>query len=104
MPQPPRRLPPLSAAAHTPETLMAHIRALEPNLAPAEQRVAAEVVRDPAAAAAKTISDLAAQCRTSGATVHRFCRAVGFDGYRELRLPPGPAAEAARAHRRRRRG
>ena len=74
---------------------MAHIRALEPNLAPAERRVAAEVVRDPAAAAAKTISDLAAQCRTSGATVLRFCRAVGFDGYRELRLALAAAAQAA---------
>src|ERR1700689_5942167 len=95
MPQPPRRLPPLSAAAHTAETLMAHIRALEPNLAPAERRVAAEVVRDPAAAAAKTISDLAAQCRTPGAPVLRFCRAVGFDGYRELRLAPAPAGEGA---------
>ena len=97
MPQPPRRLPSLSAAAHTPETLMAHIRALEPNLAPAERRVAAEVVRDPGAAAAKTISDLAAQCRTSGATVLRFCRGVGFDGYRELRLALAAAAQAANA-------
>ena len=97
MPQPPRRLPPQNALAHTPETLIAHIRALEPNLAPAEQRVAAEVVRDPAAAAAKTISDLAAQCRTSGATVLRFCRAVGFDGYRELRLALAAAAQAANA-------
>jgi DNA-binding MurR/RpiR family transcriptional regulator len=97
MPQPPRRLLSLSAAAHTPETLMAHIRALEPNLAPAERRVAAEVVRDPGAAAAKTISDLAAQCRTSGATVLRFCRAVGFDGYRELRLALAAAAQAANA-------
>lgn len=76
---------------------MAHIRALEPNLAPAEQRVATEVVRDPGAAAAKTISDLAAQCRTSGATVLRFSRAVGFDGYRELRLALAAAAQAANA-------
>ena len=97
MPQPPRRLPSLSASAHTPETLIAHIRALAPNLAPAEQRVAAEVVRDPAAAAAKTISDLAAQCRTSGATVLRFCRAVDFDGHRELRLALAAAAQAANA-------
>lgn len=97
MPQPPRRLPSQNASAHTPETLIAHVRALMPNLAPAEQRVAAEVVSDPAGTAAKTISDLAAQCRTSGATVIRFCRAMGFDGYPELRLALAAAAQAANA-------
>ena len=35
---------------HTPQTLLAHVRALTPNLAPAEQRVAAAVVHDPAGA------------------------------------------------------
>jgi DNA-binding MurR/RpiR family transcriptional regulator len=68
-----------------------------PNLAPAEQRVADAVVRDPAGTAAKTISDLAAQCRTSGSTVIRFCRAMGFDGYPELRLALAAAAQAASA-------
>jgi DNA-binding MurR/RpiR family transcriptional regulator len=78
----------------TPQTLLAHIRALSPNLAPAERRVADAVVRDPAGAAAKTISELAAQCRTSGTTVVRFCRAVGFPGYPELRLALAAAAQA----------
>ncbi len=95
MPQPPRRLPSLDASAHTPETLLAHVRALMPNLAPAERRVAAAVVNDPASTAAKTISELAAQCFTSGATVIRFCRAMGFDGYPELRLALAAAAQAA---------
>ncbi len=97
MPQPSRRQPSQDASAHTPQTLIAHVRALMPNLAPAEQRVAAAVVDDPAATAAKTISDLAAQCRTSGATVIRFCRAVGLDGYPELRLALAAAAQAANA-------
>jgi DNA-binding MurR/RpiR family transcriptional regulator len=78
----------------TPQTLLAHIRALSPNLAPAERRVADAVVRDPAGAAAKTISELAAQCRTSGTTVVRFSRAVGFPGYPELRLALAAAAQA----------
>jgi DNA-binding MurR/RpiR family transcriptional regulator len=95
MPQPPRRLPSLDASAHTPETLLAHVRALMPNLAPAEQRVAAAVVNDPAGTAAKTISELAGQCRTSGSTVIRFCRAMGYDGYPELRLALAAAAQAA---------
>jgi DNA-binding MurR/RpiR family transcriptional regulator len=97
MPQPARRLPSQDASAHTPETLLAHVRALMPNLAPAEQRVASAVVNDPAGAAAKTISDLAAQCHTSGSTVIRFCRAMGFDGYPELRLALAAAAQAASA-------
>ena len=97
MPQPARRLPPQNTSAHTPETLIAHIRALMPNLAPAEQRGAAEAVSDPAGTAAKTISDLAALCRTSGTTVIRFCRAMGFDGYPQLRLALAAAAQAANA-------
>ena len=32
MPQPPRRLPSLDASAHTPETLLAHVRALMPSV------------------------------------------------------------------------
>jgi DNA-binding MurR/RpiR family transcriptional regulator len=82
--------------AHTPETLLAHVRALTPNLAPAEQRVAAAVVSDPGGVAAKTISELAEQCRTSGTTVIRFCRALGFPGYPELRLALAAAAQAGR--------
>lgn len=86
----------LQAPAHTPQTLLTHVRALIPNLAPSEQRVAAAVVRDPAGVAAKTISELAGVCRTSGTTVIRFCRAVGFAGYPELRLALAAAAQAVR--------
>ncbi|HEY2507197.1 MAG TPA: MurR/RpiR family transcriptional regulator [Streptosporangiaceae bacterium] len=98
MPQPARRLPAQDPAAHTPETLLAHVRALMPNLAPAEQRVADAVVRDPAGTAAKTISELAESCRTSGTTVIRFCRALGFPGYPDLRLALAAAAHAASAN------
>jgi DNA-binding MurR/RpiR family transcriptional regulator len=86
----------LQAPAHAPQTLLTHVRALIPNLAPSEQRVAAAVVRDPAGVAAKTISELAGVCRTSGTTVIRFCRAVGFAGYPELRLALAAAAQAGR--------
>jgi DNA-binding MurR/RpiR family transcriptional regulator len=80
---------------HTPQTLLAHVRALTPALAPAEQRVAAAVAGDPAGAAAMTISELSSQCRTSETTVIRFCRAIGFSGYPELRLALAAAAQAA---------
>jgi DNA-binding MurR/RpiR family transcriptional regulator len=97
VPQPARRLPALDASAHTPETLLSHIRALMPNLAPSERRVAGAAVRDPAGTAAKTISELAAQCDTSSSTVIRFCRAMGFGGYPELRLALSAAGQAASA-------
>jgi DNA-binding MurR/RpiR family transcriptional regulator len=77
----------------TPETLLAYVRALTRALAPAERRVAAAVTRDPAAAAALTVSGLAAHCGTSETTVIRFCRAIGFPGYPELRLALAAAAQ-----------
>jgi DNA-binding MurR/RpiR family transcriptional regulator len=98
MPQLARRVSAQEPPEHTPQTLLAHVRALTPNLAPAEQRVAAAVVHDPAGASAQTISELAAQCRTSGTTVIRFCRALGFPGYPELRLALAAAAHAERAN------
>ncbi len=97
MPKTPRRPATVESAVHTPQTLLAHVRALTPNLAPAEQRVAAAVVRDPGGVAAKTIAELAESCRTSGTTVIRFCRAMGFPGYPELRLALAAAAQAGRA-------
>jgi DNA-binding MurR/RpiR family transcriptional regulator len=97
MPQPARRRRAApEPAAHTPQTLLAHVRALTPNLAPAEQRVAAATAADPAGVAAMTISELAEACRTSGTTVIRFCRALGFPGYPELRLGLAAAAQAER--------
>src|SRR5260370_40804348 len=94
MPPPAPRAAEGDFPVHTPQTLLAHVRALTPTLAPAEQRVAAAVVHDPAGVAAKTISELAEACRTSGTTVIRFCRAMGFAGYPELRLALAAAAQA----------
>src|SRR5436305_3466076 len=50
------------------------------------QRVAEQVLADPASAARATIVELAERSGTSPATVTRFCRALGFPGYAELRL------------------
>jgi DNA-binding MurR/RpiR family transcriptional regulator len=97
MPQPARGTSAPEPPEHTPQTLLAHVRALTPNLAPAERRVAAAVVQDPAGVAAKTISELAEACRTSGTTVIRFCRAMGFPGYPELRLALAAAAQVGQA-------
>jgi DNA-binding MurR/RpiR family transcriptional regulator len=74
--------------------LIVQISGLLPSLSPAEQRVARLVVADPAQAARRTITDLATAAETSEATVIRFCRSVGMDGYPQLRIRL--AAEAAR--------
>ncbi|MFV2022429.1 MurR/RpiR family transcriptional regulator [Micromonospora sp. LOL_023] len=59
------------------------------------RRVADQVLADPAGAARATIVELAERSGTSPATVTRFCRALGFDGYADLRL--GIASETGRA-------
>ena len=66
--------------------LLVRIRAELPGLRPAERRVAQAVLDDPAGVAQRSISDLARQCDTSGATVLRFCRAVGYRHYPDLRF------------------
>jgi len=70
-------------------------RGLLPSLSPAERRVAQVVIDEAATAASLTITDLARRARSSETTVIRFCRAMGFGGYSELRLTL--AAEAGRA-------
>ncbi|MFL6051401.1 MAG: MurR/RpiR family transcriptional regulator [Actinoallomurus sp.] len=71
------------------------VRSLLPSLPPAEARVAQRVIDDPEAVANSTITELAQACGTSETTVIRFCRAIGFAGYPELRLTL--ATEAGRA-------
>jgi DNA-binding MurR/RpiR family transcriptional regulator len=77
--------------------VLVRIRGALPGLQPAEQRVAATVLDDPAAAAGLSIQALAAQASTSTATVLRFCRAVGAEGYPQLRLALAGAAAAESA-------
>ncbi|MET7426112.1 MurR/RpiR family transcriptional regulator [Dactylosporangium sp. NPDC005555] len=71
------------------------IRGLLPSLSPAEQRVGRIVAEESATAAQLTITELSKRAETSETTVIRFCRAIGFSGYPELRLRL--AAEAGRA-------
>ena len=74
--------------------ILVTIRALLPNLAPVEQRVAHQVMQDPFGTAMQSISELARLCDTSATTVVRFCRALGLRGYPDLRI----ALAAAAAH------
>src|SRR6476660_2412825 len=78
-------------------SVLARVRAQLPELTGALRRVADRVLADPAGAARSTIVELAEGSGTSPATVTRFCRALGFDGYAELRL--NIAGETGRAAR-----
>src|SRR5256885_1802754 len=69
-----------------PDSVLVRIRDRLPEFTGALLRVAEQVLSDPGAAARATIVDLAERSGTSPATVTRFCRAVGFPGYAELRL------------------
>jgi DNA-binding MurR/RpiR family transcriptional regulator len=80
-----------------PDSVLSRVRELLPEFTGALQRVAEQVLADPAAAARATIVELAERSGTSPATVTRFCRALGFDGYADLRL--GIAGETGRAAR-----
>ncbi|NLU77684.1 MurR/RpiR family transcriptional regulator [Micromonospora sp. HNM0581] len=74
---------------------LARVRTGATELTGALRRVADHVLSDPQAAVRATIVELAERSGTSPATVTRFCRAMGFDGYADLRL--GIAAETGRA-------
>jgi len=80
-----------------PSAVLVRIRGALPGLQPAEQRVASTVLDDPAAAAGLSVQALAARASTSTATVLRFCRAVGAEGYPQLRLALAGAAAAEAA-------
>ncbi|WP_232664570.1 MurR/RpiR family transcriptional regulator [Pseudonocardia sp. TRM90224] len=74
---------------------LVRIRAALPSMRPAQRRVAEAVLSDPEGVAQLSISRLAEHCETSVATVMRFCRSAGFDGYPELRF--ALASETGRA-------
>jgi len=67
-------------------SVLVRIRSVAPSLRPAQRRVADAVLQDPAGTAELPIGRLAQRCETSAATVMRFCRSAGFQGYPELRL------------------
>src|ERR1700749_669469 len=82
----------------TSDGVLVRVRTLLPEFTGALQRVAEQVLADPAAASRATIVELAERSGTSPATVTRFCRALGFEGYADLRLAiAGETGRAARS-------
>jgi DNA-binding MurR/RpiR family transcriptional regulator len=84
-----------TANENSDQGVLVRVRTRLPEFTGALQRVAEQVLTDPAGASRATIVELAERSGTSPATVTRFCRALGFDGYADLRL--GIAAETGRA-------
>jgi DNA-binding MurR/RpiR family transcriptional regulator len=79
------------------DSVLARVRSRLPEFTGALQRVAEHILTDPAGAARATIVELAERSGTSPATITRFCRAMDFEGYADLRL--GIAAETGRMAR-----
>lgn len=55
-------------------------------LTPTERRIATHVLDDPQSAVDNSITQLAAACGTSVASIARFTQSLGFQGYPEMRL------------------
>ncbi|MPV38808.1 MurR/RpiR family transcriptional regulator [Georgenia subflava] len=73
-------------------SLVSRVRALLPELRPAERRVGEAVVADPHLVARESVTALAERCRTSAPTVVRFAKRAGFSGFPELKLALATAA------------
>ncbi|MHB1234067.1 MAG: MurR/RpiR family transcriptional regulator [Microbacteriaceae bacterium] len=74
------------------EGIFVRLRQALPGLRRSEQRIAQVALAEPATVAGLSITELAARCDTSTATVARFCRNVGFDGYKSFCLALARAA------------
>ncbi len=66
-------------------SMLARIQASQLALPPAEQRVAALLLSDPAAFAESPVGTLAERAAVSKPTVVRFCRSVGYDGLADFK-------------------
>ncbi len=65
---------------------LVNIRAILPELRPSERRIAELFIADPASAAELSIHEVAERCSTSTTSVIRFCRSLGYQHFRDLRM------------------
>ncbi len=66
--------------------LLLTIRARLPSLNDQEQKVGQYILDYPDEVVHLAIGDLAQRCQASDATVFRFCRRIGADGYQDLKI------------------
>ncbi|WP_298226503.1 MurR/RpiR family transcriptional regulator [Gryllotalpicola sp.] len=74
------------------EDVLVRLRQQLPALRPSEQRIARTAIADPAGVSGLNITQLASRNDTSTTTVARFCRNIGFDGYKSFCLALARAA------------
>lgn len=67
-------------------TLLARIRSAVPSLSPSERAVAELILADPARIMELSIAETAQRAGVSQPSVARFAAALGFSGFRELKL------------------
>lgn len=67
-------------------SIQSTIEAAASSLPPSLSRIATAIREQPSIVIDMTINELAQECRTSVASVVRFCRAIGFSGYAALRM------------------
>ncbi len=65
---------------------LSHIRGFYPTLSPSEKKVADFILANHQKVMPMTLAELAAHSGVSDATVVRFCRALGFHSYLELKI------------------
>jgi RpiR family carbohydrate utilization transcriptional regulator len=68
------------------DSLLLTIRTLLPSLNEQEQKVGQYVVDHPSQVVHLTVTDLARRCIASEATIVRFCKKVGAEGYQNLKI------------------
>ncbi|OQA42964.1 MAG: putative HTH-type transcriptional regulator YbbH [Chloroflexi bacterium ADurb.Bin325] len=78
------------------DNLLLAIRALLPALNEQEQKVGQYILDSPKEVLYLAISDLAQRCAVSDATVFRFCKRVGTDGYGDLKIRLAQVLAASR--------
>jgi DNA-binding MurR/RpiR family transcriptional regulator len=66
--------------------LLLQIKGMLPALPEQERRLGEHVLQDPNKAADETIVGLARRAGVSNTTVSRFCRRLGFDGFRQFKV------------------
>jgi RpiR family transcriptional regulator, carbohydrate utilization regulator len=78
-------------------SILLTIRGLLPSLNEQEQKVGQYVLDHPAEVVHLAIGDLAQLCTASDATIFRFCRKVGADGYGDFKIRLAQEMASARA-------
>lgn len=68
------------------ETIIRTIRRVYGDMGPGEKRIADVILQSPQRLIDNSISDFSAQCGVGNATVVRFARRIGLEGYQALRI------------------